>query len=68
MEVAGGQYQLVRIRLIGSNLMQLLYDTETRGYYYQHHRNGSKIGFEYAGCEESTAIIGFEGWVQECTE
>lgn len=63
MEVSGEDYQLVRTQRKKHDLIQLLYDLQTRSYYLQHRRNGASILFEYVGTEEGEALTAYQGYV-----
>jgi hypothetical protein len=65
MEVSGPDYQLIRVRRTQFGLFQLVFDDTTRCYFHIHRKHGVKIGFEYAGTEESAAIRGFDDYVEE---
>jgi len=65
VEVYADDYELIETRRFGTNLIQLIYDKDTHGYYLHHRRQGKLLLYEFVSDQFEKAITCFQNFIKD---
>ena len=65
MEVYADSCELIETRRFGTNLVQLIYDRNAKGYFLHHRRQGKLLLYEFVSDQLDRAVTCFQNFVKD---